>query len=501
MKAFLVFPHQLFENTVLLTSNYHVFIVEHELFFRQYSFHKQKIIFHRASMRFYESFLLKKAVKVNYICAFDEENETRKLITKIKSLGFSQIELYHPNDNWLEKQLSFECGIKQLGLSFLSSPGFINNKSEDTLKLGTKIPYFQTKFYIEQRKKLNLLIEKNELPIGGKWSFDAENRKRLPKGLELPKSDFPESNEYVNEAIQYTEKFFENNPGSSNAPFIENQLLKFYPVTFDESRKALNNFIENKLEFFGDYEDAIIKNESVLFHSVLSPLINAGLLTPLQVVKEIIRAFEERNIAINNIEGFIRQVIGWREFIQLIYQQSGSIQRTKNFWKFKNPMPNEFYTGETGIPPVDDAIKKLLATGYNHHIERLMILGNFMLLCEIHPDAVYQWFMELYIDAYDWVMVPNIYGMSQFSDGGMMTTKPYISGSNYIIKMSDYKKGDWQKTWDGLFWRFLIKNSEVFSKNPRWMMLIKFWEKLDQSKKEQHLKEAENFLNWIHRKR
>jgi deoxyribodipyrimidine photolyase-related protein len=221
----------------------------------------------------------------------------------------------------------------------------------------------------------------------------------------------------------------------------------------------------------------------------------------MYVINEIIKAFKERNIAINNIEGFIRQVIGWREFIQLIYQQSGSMQRTKNFWEFKNPMPKEFYTGETGILPVDDAIKKVLATGYNHHIERLMILGNFMLLCEIHPDAVYQWFMELYVDAYDWVMVPNIYGMSQFSDGGLMTTKPYISGSNYIIKMSDYKKGPWQKTWDGLFWRFLIKNADVFSKNPRWMMLIKSWGKMETRKKEEHLYEAENFLNKIHHRK
>jgi deoxyribodipyrimidine photolyase-related protein len=501
MKAFLVFPHQLFEDTVLLANNYHVFIVEHELFFRQYSFHKQKIIFHRASMHFYKGYLLKKNVKVNYISAFDEENQTSKLIAKIKSLGFSLIELYHPNDNWLEKQLQKECNKQQIEISFLNSPGFINNNVEGLSKLGTKIPYFQTKFYIEQRKKLNILLDSEKHPIGGKWSFDADNRKRIPKGLEIPKLGFPESNAFISEAILYTEKHFANNLGSSEAPFHENSLPFFYPVTFEEARIALNNFIEKKLESFGDYEDAIVKNESVLFHSVLSPLINVGLLTPMFVVNEIVHAFEERNISINNIEGFIRQVIGWREFIQLIYQQSGSIQRTKNFWKFKNPMPKEFYTCETGIPPVDDAIKKLLATGYNHHIERLMILGNFMLLCEIHPDAVYKWFMEMYIDAYDWVMVPNIYGMSQFSDGGMMTTKPYISGSNYIIKMSDYKKGDWQKTWDGLFWRFLIKNTDVFSKNPRWMMLIKSWEKMDQSKKEQHLIEAENFLNRIHRKK
>jgi deoxyribodipyrimidine photolyase-related protein len=501
MKAFLVFPNQLFQDTVVQSNTHHVFLLEHELFFKQYLFHKQKIIFHRASMCFYETYLSQQHIKVSYINSYDKENQTSGLISKIKSLGYSQIELYHPNDNWLERQLQKECNNQQIEISFLNSPGFINNNGEDLSKLGTKIPYFQTKFYIEQRKKLNILLDSEKHPIGGKWSFDADNRKRIPKGLEMPKLSFPESNAFISEAILYTEKYFANNLGSSEAPFHENSLRFYYPVTFEEARIALNNFIEMKLESFGDYEDAIVKNESVLFHSVLSPLINTGLLTPMFVVNEIVHAFKEKDISINNIEGFIRQIIGWREFIQLIYQQSGNIQRTKNFWKFTNPMPKAFYTGETGIPPVDDAIKKLLATGYNHHIERLMVLGNFMLLCEIHPNAVYQWFMELYIDAYDWVMVPNIYGMSQFSDGGMMTTKPYISGSNYILKMSDYKKGDWQKIWDGLFWRFLSKNAIVFSKNPRWMMLIKSWEKMEESKRNQHLQEAENFLTKIHQNR
>jgi deoxyribodipyrimidine photolyase-related protein len=501
MKAFLVFPNQLFEDTIVQNNTHHIFLVEHELFFKQYQFHKQKIIFHRASMRFYESYLSQKKCAVTYFNSYEKENKTSELISSIKSLGFSKIALYYPNDNWLEKQLKKECDNHKIEINYINSPGFINNSIQDIALLGSKTPYFQTRFYIEQRKKLNILLDEYKHPIGGKWSFDADNRKRVPKGLVLPKQDFPGSNDFINEAIHYTEIYFENNPGLNAAPFNENGKAIFYPATFDESRKALNNFIENKLAFFGDFEDAIVQNENILFHSVLSPMINAGLLTPMYVINEIIKAFKERNIAINNIEGFIRQVIGWREFIQLIYQQSGSMQRTKNFWEFKNPMPKEFYTGETGILPVDDAIKKVLATGYNHHIERLMILGNFMLLCEIHPDAVYQWFMELYVDAYDWVMVPNIYGMSQFSDGGLMTTKPYISGSNYIIKMSDYKKGPWQKTWDGLFWRFLIKNADVFSKNPRWMMLIKSWEKMEPRKKEGHLYEAENFLNKIHHRK
>jgi deoxyribodipyrimidine photolyase-related protein len=193
--------------------------------------------------------------------------------------------------------------------------------------------------------------------------------------------------------------------------------------------------------------------------------------------------------------------MGWREFVQLTYQKIGSVQRTKNFWNFKHKMPKSFYDGTTGIPPIDITIQKLLKTGYNHHIERLMVVGNFMLLCEIHPDEVYKWFMEMYIDAYDWVMVPNVYGMSQFSDGGMITSKPYIAGSNYLMKMGDFPKGEWQAIWDGLFWRFLSTYRNIFSKNPRWAMLLKTWDKMEDSKKKNHLHHAESFLTVLHKSR
>ena len=166
----------------------------------------------------------------------------------------------------------------------------------------------------------------------------------------------------------------------------------------------------------------------------------------------------------NSCEGLIRQIIGWREFIRGVYVCKGVEERTKNFWNFTRPIPNSFYDGTTGIQPLDDTINKINLTGYANHIERLMIIGNFMLLCEFHPDHVYRWFMELFIDSYDWVMVPNVYGMSQFADGGLMSTKPYISSSNYILKMSNYKKGDWCETWDALFWNFMNNQRDFFSK-------------------------------------
>ena len=224
---------------------------------------------------------------------------------------------------------------------------------------------------------------------------------------------------------------------------------------------------------------------------------NVGLLKPLKVVEKAVIFAKKNNIPINSTEGFVRQIIGWREFIRGIYQCKGSYSRTKNFWGFKRKIPLNFYDGTTGIDPIDNTIKTTLKTGYCHHIERLMVLGNFMLLCEFDPNDVYKWFMEFFIDAYDWVMVPNVYGMSLFADGGTFATKPYICGSNYIKKMSNYKSGEWCEIWDGLFWRFINKNESFFKKNARTNMMINNFNKMEESKKIKHLRIAEEFLSQL----
>jgi deoxyribodipyrimidine photolyase-related protein len=198
---------------------------------------------------------------------------------------------------------------------------------------------------------------------------------------------------------------------------------------------------------------------------------------------------------LNSQEGFIRQILGWREFIRAVYELKGNEERTKNYWNFHRKIPATFWQANTGIAPIDITVKKILETGYCHHIERLMVLGNFMLLCEFDPNEVYKWFMEMFIDAYDWVMVPNVYGMSQFADGGIMATKPYISGSNYLTKMSNFPKGEWQPIWDGLFWRFLHVHRDFFLQNPRLNMLIKSFDKMPATQQNQHINIAEQYLN------
>ena len=193
----------------------------------------------------------------------------------------------------------------------------------------------------------------------------------------------------------------------------------------------------------------------------------------------------------------MRQIIGWREFIRGVYIAVGNKERTRNFWNFNRKIPNSFYNGDTGIEPIDDTIKKINNSAYANHIERLMIIGNFMLLCEFEPNEVYKWFMEMFIDSYDWVMVPNVYGMSQFSDSGMMSTKPYISSSNYILKMSNYKKGDWCKIWDSLFWNFMDKQRDFFIKNPRMRMLVSSFDRMEESKRTSLLKTADEYLKTL----
>lgn len=472
--VFLVFPNQLFKDISLLKHADQVYLIEEYLYFNQYKFHKQKLVLHRASMKYYESYLKENSIKVNYVDAIGQQNDIRVLIDEINA---ENIAFYDVCDNWLERRIKQSCIKRNIQITEYATPLFINSKRDLEAYFGNKDKYFHTDFYIQQRKKLQILIEDNGKPQGGKWSFDADNRIKYPKNKVAPKIEFPEKSNFYNEAIEYVSTNFADNYGDISETFI-------YPTTHRQSELWLDRFLATRFNEFGDYEDAIIDSEHTLNHSVLTPMLNIGLLLPMEIVNAAINYALKNNVSLNSLEGFIRQIIGWREFIRGVYVYKGSLERTKNHWDFYKKVPASFYKAATCIEPIDATIKKLLYTGYNHHIERLMILGNFMLLSEFHPDSVYQWFMEMYIDAYDWVMVPNVYGMSQFADGGLMATKPYISGSSYVLKMSNYNKGDWCETWDALFWHFMNKHRHFFLSNPRLGMLIMTYDKMSEEKKE-----------------
>lgn len=484
-EAILIFPHQLFKNSPILKMDYDIYLVEEFLFFKQYKFHKQKIAFHRASMKAYTNYLQSKGKTVKYTEATSKLCDVRQLIPHLIDRGLKKIHIIDPTDNWLQKHINSVSN--NIEIEWYENPLFINSKKElSTFFKPTKKKFFQTSFYKDQRKQRNILMTSGQ-PEGGQWTYDADNRKKYPKGKTPPQLQFPDKSSYHKEAEAYVNKYFKPNYG---------ELTDFalYPIDYETSESWFNQFLDFRFYEFGIYEDAIVKEENYLNHSLLSPLINVGLLKSSEVISKSIDYAKKNNIPLNSTEGFVRQILGWREFIRGVYEVKGSEERTKNFWDFNRKIPKSFYNGSTGISPIDDVIKKVLKTGYAHHIERLMILGNFMVLCEFDPNEVYKWFMELFIDSYDWVMVPNVYGMSLYADGGLMSTKPYISSSNYIMKMSNYSKGNWQSTWDGLFWTFMDKHRDFFLSNPRLGMLIRTFDKMNNETKQKHFKEAGDFF-------
>lgn len=487
----LIFPHQLFKQHPAVTKGRSVVMVEEWLYFKQFNFIKQKLVLHRASMRFYQSYLSQN-YSVNYINATDDYCDIRKLIPLLLEKGVSEIHYAEVSDDWLERRIAKEaalCGIKVVKYD---SPDFLNKLSDVDDFFNEKKKYFMTDFYKWQRKVRGILMSTDNQPLGGKWSFDEDNRKKIPKGTRIPQVSFPEQNELIIEAQQYVQLNFPDNYGSTIVKAGDQQ--GFFPVTFEDAEQWLGQFLEERFEHFGVYEDAMIGKENFLFHGTLTPMLNIGLLEPQQIIDQALNTAANHPIPLNSVEGFIRQIMGWREYIHIVYMREGRKQRTKNYWGFTRKIPSSFWEGTTGIVPIDTVIKKVLDIGYCHHIERLMVMGNFMLLCEFDPDDVYQWFMEMYVDAYDWVMVPNTYGMTQFSDGGIMMTKPYISSSNYIMKMSDYKKGDWQLIWDGLFWRFMHVHRDVMGANKRLQLLLRTFDNMALEKRQLLLKTANDFL-------
>jgi len=488
-KALLVFPNQLFADTAVPARGANVFLLEHPRFFSRFQFHKQKLLFHRASMKAYAARLSRRHVKVQYI-EHATLCEAGGLAQFLKSSRVTEIAVTDPCDVSLQDELQEAAGLLGIELTVVASPQFLCDAKSLAVFFRGRKHLSMASFYSHQRKRLGVLVE-NGKPVGGKWSLDAENRQRLPADISIPALPRIPRRRQVAEARGYVLKHFPDHPGSVDD--------FFYPVTHADARAWLRDFFEQRLAQFGPYEDAMSRQEPFLFHSLLSPLINAGLLTPADVLEQTLNYSREHDIPLNSLEGFARQIIGWREFMRAVYLLIGDQQRNANFWGCANELPSAFYQANTGIEPVDAVIQRIRRTAFTHHIERLMILGNFFLLCEIRPDEVYRWFMELFIDAYDWVMVPNVYGMSQYADGGRITTKPYISSSNYVRKMSDFPKGSWCDVWDALFWRFIHKHKEVFASNPRMRVMAVQVERMDAEKLEKHRSLAQRYVETLFR--
>ena len=451
--------------------------------------HKLKILMIFSAMREKRDELKNNNIDIDYIEIEDPDfilSYEEKLEKYIKKNNIKTLNIFEIEDKSFEKRIINFTKKHNLNLIISTSPMFLI-KREDFLDLKGKSKVIRMgNFYKNVRKKLNILVDENQKPIGGKWSFDDENRKKIPKGLNIPDLLEMQISKYVEELKPIISKKFNNHPGKMDDIWM--------PFNRVEALKNLDYFISAKFNNFGPYEDAILSNDSFLFHSALSPSMNIGLITPQDVVDRVLDYTKENEVPLNSVEGFIRQIIGWREFIRGVYQNYGEEQLQSNFFNFSRSLKDTWYSGDTGIPPLDDAIKFSDRYGYTHHINRLMIISNLMTLTEIHPKNIYKWFMEMYLDSSEWVMVPNVFGMGTFADGGIFSTKPYICGSNYILKMSNYKKGEWCKIVDGLYWRFFSKNMIKLKDNPRLSFMRKTFESIDQDRKNTILDHAEQFI-------
>lgn len=459
-EAALVFPHQLFTDHPALASGRAVYLIEHPLYFSQYAFHKQKLVLHRASMKAYVDYLTGKGYDVQYV-----EHASFKETSLKDLLAADGIEAVHAADvvdDWLEKDV-VRTGIP---VTWHETPQFLTSSEDCARYWGSKKRHLQHAFYVWQRTRHGLLVEGGK-PRGGRWSFDQENRKRLPKDMALPQPYALPRSPYVDEAITYVEEHFSGHYGNTES--------FSYAVTHADARRCLEAFLTERFANFGAYEDAIAERHHTLFHSVLSPYLNNGLLTPREVLDAALAHADAHAVPLASLEGFVRQLVGWREFVRMVYVCDGARMRGKNALAATRSLTPSWWRGDTGVVPLDQAIATLKEHAYTHHIVRLMVLGNLMTLLGVRPEECYRWFMEWYIDAYDWVMVPNVYGMALFADGGTMVTKPYVSSSRYLCSMGDYQKGSWTLAWDALYWAFVERHGELLSKNVRAAFSVRLW--------------------------
>jgi len=483
--ARLVFPHQLFLEHLDVEAGTLVVLVEPDLFFRQFRFHLHKLVLHRASMRHFEERLAGAGHATAYVETSGQATGHDRLRELLVDREVTRVEVYDVVDDWLERDTRLVFDEAGVELEVLETPAFLTSREEigETFDR-VKQPRMQH-FYERQRRRMDLLMD-GDRPAGGRWSFDIENRKKLPQGTPVPELRWPQRTTYVEEAIAWVREEFPDHPGDLDS-FV-------WPTTHEQAEEWLEEFLSERFATFGPYEDAIVADEPWLFHSAISPALNTGLLDPRVVVERAVAHAEEHDVELASVEGFVRQVIGWREYMRASYVVHGRAMRTRNLLGLTRELGPSWYDGTTGLDPVDTVVRRVNQRGWCHHIERLMVLGNAMLLLRIDPDEVYEFFMTLFIDAYDWVMVPNVYAMSQFAAGELITTKPYVSGSNYLRKMSDFPTGDWAQAWDALYWQFVADHRDGFAANPRSRFAVQTLDRMDSGRWRTLAAEAQRWL-------
>ncbi|NOK58867.1 MAG: cryptochrome/photolyase family protein [Chloroflexi bacterium AL-W] len=469
-----------------------VVLIESDGRIAQQPYHRKKLVLLLSAMRHYAAALHEQGYQVDYVHAADFLVGLRQHIethqpTRIMTMAASE---YHTR-RFQEAGLADGLGLP---VDVLPNTQFLVGRFDPHPEPKPGKRYVMENFYRAMRRYFDVLMD-GDKPAGGEWNYDKHNREPLPKHIEQPTIPAYSSDAITQEVIQQVASY-EHATGT-----LENFNLA---VTHEQAQQALTDFIEQRLHDFGPYEDAMSTRHPTLFHSVLSPYINIGLLEPLEMVQAAVEAYEQDQAPINSVEGFVRQVLGWREYIYWQYWQQMPDLYKANDWNATRPLPQMFWDGQTEMNCIKHVVSRAIETGYNHHIERLMIICNFCMLAGINPQQVNDWFLAFYIDAYDWVMQPNVIGMGLNADGGRIATKPYISSANYINKMSNYcggcrfkhkqRVGEEACPFNFLYWHFLITHEKKLRANPRFGPSILGVGRIDSTEREAIQRQSEHFL-------
>ena len=464
--------------------------------------HVQKIIAFFSAMRAFAQELEDMGHRVIYL-KLDDENNTQSLTENLdlltKKHSIQAFEYLHPDEYRLKQQLDGYCQDLNIDSKAFDSEHFLIAFSDIAKYFKKNTSMVMESFYRKVRKQFKVLMDKDE-PIGGQWNYDKENRKKLPKG------HVPVSPKIFKKDVTGFKKLLEKHKVKTFGEVDPDNFI--WPTTRAESLEIFQYFLEECLENFGTYQDALTQEYWSVYHSRISFSLNTKMLSPLEVIKQA-QAYWEKNqdkISLAQIEGFIRQVLGWREFMRGLYWINMPKYAEMNHFNHQRDLPKYFWTAETKMNCIKQSVSQSLEYAYAHHIQRLMVTGNFMLLAGIHPDAADAWYLGIYIDALEWVEMPNTRGMSQYADGGLVASKPYISSANYINKMGDYcsncsydpkkRTGDKACPFNSLYWNFLEKKSEL-RKNMRIRYSYSTWDRYTDEQKQAIIQQAESYLDNI----
>lgn len=463
--------------------------------------HIQKILGFFSAMRHFSEFLKTNQHQVIYLKISDQNNKhsfSENIKHLIEAHKFQKFEYLLPDEYRLDQELKALCKDLKIESEAFDTQHFYTKRDDISKFYEGKKEMVMEYFYRNMRKKHDLLMNGKQ-PVGGKWNYDKSNRKKWSGQVEVPdyKSFRKDRTELLEEIKQSEVDHF----GRVDPKAFD------WPTTREECLEVLDYFCKQLLPYFGDYEDAMHTEEPMLFHSRLSFAMNTKQLSPHEVIETVIDFYHKHQdkIDISQVEGFVRQILGWREFMRGIYWKEMPAYQTKNALNNKNKLPEFYWTGKTKMNCLSKSINQSLDHAYAHHIQRLMVLGNFALLTMTDPDEVDAWYLGIYIDAIQWVEITNTRGMSQFADGGIVATKPYVSSGSYINKMSNYckschynvkdKEGEKACPFNNLYWNFLNEKQKQFENNPRMNMMMSLLRKMKPETIENHVKRAQRIIN------